>query len=173
MDWLAALLVPALLGFGGLVGFAVKSRMEEQQRAREGLASERRKIYADLLDPYIRIFALAKDKGDTGDIEKHILSSEYRKTALEVVLVGSDEAVDAYNDLMQTYFKGISSSTSSQIEALGRYGHLLLAIRKSLGHGATQLDEWDMLRHMITDLDEVVAKAGIQRKRRRSPRTSP
>ncbi len=108
---------------------------------------------------------MAKVKQDTKGIEEQILSIEYRKTALEVVLVGSDEAVDAYNDLMQAYFKGIPSSTEGQIEALGRYGQLLLAIRKSLGHGTTRLDKWDMLRHMVTDLDTVVEQAGLRRKR--------
>src|SRR5437867_1427649 len=67
VDWLAALLIAALFGVAGVIGFAVRSQLEEQQRARESLAGERRKIYADLLDPYIRIFALAKDKGETAD----------------------------------------------------------------------------------------------------------
>lgn len=169
MDFLEALAVPALLGLGGLIAWVIKSRLEEIRAAQERLASERRKLYAELLDPYIKIFARAKDQGSgqrakahMQEIEKQITSVPYRRTALEVVLIGSDEAVDAYNNLMQRFYKGQTGSPQESLETMQLLALLLLAIRKSLGNVATQLDEWDMLRHMITDLDDFLARAGIE-----------
>lgn len=176
MDWLEALAVPALLGMGGLIAWVVKSRLEEIRAAQERLASERRKLYADLLDPYIKIFARAKstsevDADATAQAASHELleqvsSVEYRRTALEVVLIGSDEVVDAYNDLMQRFYKGQADSPQEKLETMRLYAVLLLAIRKSLGNATTPLDEWDMLRHMITDIDEYLANAGIETRAR-------
>jgi hypothetical protein len=175
MDWLELLVLPALFGLGGLIGWAVKSRLEELQKAQERLASERRKLYADLLDPYVKIFAGAKGQIAPEDVQKQILSIDYRRTALEVVLIGTDEVVDAYNDLMQHFYKQQAEASGSSFETLRLYGVLLLAIRKSLGNSTTRLTEWDMLRHMITDIDEVLRQHGIERKRpvERRRRASP
>lgn len=166
---LEALAVPALLGLGGLIAWVVKSRLEEIRAAQERLASDRRKLYAELLDPYIRIFATTKDQGSgpqgkarMQEIEKQITSVAYRRSALEVVLIGSDEMVDAYNNLMQRFYKGQTGSSAESLQTMQLLALLLLAIRKSLGNSATRLDEWDMLRHMITDLDDFLAEAGIE-----------
>jgi hypothetical protein len=161
----AGLILTAVLGLGGLIGWVVKSRLEELQRAEERLASERRKLYAELLDPYIKILAGAKGQTDPEEVKEHILSVDYRKTALEVALIGNDEVVDAYNDLMQHFYKEEGGSSERPVETMRLLGVLLLAVRKSLGNAATELDEWDMLRHMIRDIDQTLQKTGIQRKR--------
>ena len=155
----------AVGGLGSWIGWALKSRLEELQRAQERLASERRKLYADLLDPYIKIFAAAKGQIATKNVEKQIVSIDYRRTALEVVLIGTDEVVDAYDDLMQHFYKQQAEASGDYFETLRLYGVLLLAIRKSLGNTTTQLDEWDMLKHMITDIDDVLQRTGVERKR--------
>jgi hypothetical protein len=165
MDWLQGLGVPVLLGVGGLFAWALRSRMEEVRSAQERLAGERRMLYAQLLDPYVRIFAAKGDEAVLSAVRNQILSPEYRKTALEVMLIGTDEVVQAYNDLMQYFYKQQAEPPGNPFETLHLYGVLLLAIRKSLGNTSTGLDEWDMLSHTITDLHQTLHQAGIQRKR--------
>ena len=158
------MVVPAILGVGGLFGWAIKSRTEELRAAQERLAGERRKLYAALLDPYVKVFASTKDPALVKDAEKQLISVDYRRTALEVVLIGDDNVVDAYNVLMQHFFKQ-GASAEDTFKPMRLYGVLLLAIRKSLGNAATKLDEYDMLTHMITDIDDVLREKGIQRTR--------
>lgn len=85
---------------GGIVTWFIKSRVEELQATEEKLRDERRKIYSEILEPYIRLFADLKGQGSAQAIKK-ITSYEYRKTAFELNLFGSDDVVMAYNNLMQ------------------------------------------------------------------------
>lgn len=162
MDWPQLLI--AILGAGGFSGlgtWAIRNRIEAIRAAQERLASDRRRLYADIVDPYVRIFAASGDHQKLEEIKQQILSVEYRKTALEIVLIGSDEVVDSYNDLMQHFYRMGGSTAQEPVEVLDLLGRLLVAIRRSLGNSATELDQWDMLRHMINDLEQSLARAGI------------
>ena len=53
MDWLQTI-GPALLAvIGGIVGWFLKSRTDELRVVEERLSSERRKVYSDLLEPFV------------------------------------------------------------------------------------------------------------------------
>ena len=53
MDWLQTI-GPALLAvIGGIVGWFLKSRTDELRIVEERLSSERRKVYSDLLEPFV------------------------------------------------------------------------------------------------------------------------
>ena len=58
---------------------------------------------------------------------------------------------------MQYTYKSEDSSEKDPKEMMRLWGVLLLEIRKSLGNRRTKLDEWDMLRGMIKDIDEFVS----------------
>lgn len=175
---LAGISTPVLLPLAGLLfaafGYVIRYSLDSLQRAQERLAPERRRLYADLLEPYIKVFAGIKQGGNTSEVEKLITSEAYRRTASEVVLIGSDEVVNCYSDLMQFTYESSRNKpidhSSRGYEMLRLYGLLLLAIRKSLGGGSTGLGEWDMLRHMINDLDELVAAGTIKPTRYRRHR---
>ena len=98
MDWLLALGPSLLVVLGGIIAWFLKSRVEELRATEKRLIEERRKIYDQILDPYIRLFADLKGQGPTEAIKK-ITSYDYRKTAFELNLIGSDEVVRAYNTL--------------------------------------------------------------------------
>jgi len=83
---------------GGIITWFLKSRVEELRATEERLREERRKIYGQILDPYIRLFADLKGQGPVQALKK-IGSYEYRKTAFDLNLFGSDEVVRAYNNL--------------------------------------------------------------------------
>ena len=98
MDWLQTLGPTILVIIGGIVTWFLKSRVEELRVIKEKLREDRRKIYEQILDPYIRLFADLKGQGSINAL-KEISSYEYRKTAFNLNLFGSDEVVRAYNNL--------------------------------------------------------------------------
>jgi hypothetical protein len=157
IDWIDFAVTPIV---AALVGFGVwyfQSRIERLRREQEKLHDVRRKVYAELLDPYIRMFSSVKDPQARARVVKQITSYDYKKTAFEFSLLGSDKVVRAFNKMMQ-YFYALEE-TGQQPDSrtmLTLWGGFLLEIRKSLTHGRTRLTERDMLRGLIKGVDEVV-----------------
>ena len=99
MEWLQILGPSLLIAIGGIIAWLLKTRVEELRATTEKLKEEQRKIYGQILEPYIRLFAASKGQGLSQAIQK-ITSYEYRKTAFDLNLVGSDKVVRAHNTLM-------------------------------------------------------------------------
>jgi hypothetical protein len=152
MEWVQILLPSLLVVIGGIIGWIVRSRTEEYRAVREKLRAEQRAIYHAILEPYIGIFADLKGEGVSKATQK-IVSYDYKKTAFDLNLIGSDEVVQAYNKMMQHSYKAEETGKQDPKEMMRLWGSLLLEIRKSLGNKNTKLDEWDMLRGMIKDID--------------------
>ncbi|HUT61540.1 MAG TPA: hypothetical protein VNA25_27170 [Phycisphaerae bacterium] len=155
MDWVDLLITPLA---GAAVGFGVwyfQSRIDALRRAQERLHDERRKAYAGVLEPFIRVFAGLKNPKESQKAMAHMSSFEYRRTAFEFNLIGSDNVVKAFNNLMQYIFRfGQQDSAESDPKALMRlWGLFLLEIRRDVGEPNTKLGHTDMLRAMITDID--------------------
>lgn len=152
MDWL----YPVLVVVGGILTWVVRSRFEEFREVERKLRDERRKIYSEILEPYVKLFAgISRGDGGANKITKQITSDEYRKAIFELGLIGSDEVVRAYNDLMQYFFKLGTTGTQDMRVTVRLWGKLRLEIRKSLGNKKTKLNEIDMLRGEITDIDKL------------------
>ena len=154
MNWIANL-APTLVGLvGGAIGWFLKSRLEAKRRDQEALRDERAKIYVDILMPFIRIFTdLSPARQE--EALREVKSVEYRKLAFRLALIGDDTVVRAWNRLWQTLFRMQTAKSSSPEELVLGLGDVLLAIRKSLGIKDTSLDNKDMLRWMITDIDKL------------------
>ncbi len=100
-------------------------------------------------------------KGKAVDVDKSdyaaekLLSLDYRKQAFRLSLVGSDEVVRAYNNLMQYFYQQEQQiSTSNEMKAkdiMALLGAFLLEVRKSTGNETTRLNNWDMLEWLLTD----------------------
>jgi len=157
MDWLQSLGPTLLVVLGGVIAWFIKSNIEEFRAIEEKLRKERRNIYVQILDPYIRLFADIKVKGPDEAL-KRITSYDYRKTAFELNLFGSDEVVRAYNNLMKHAYEVETTGIQDPKEMMRLWGKLLLEIRKSLGNKKTKLDEFDMLRAMVKDIDKLEHK---------------
>ena len=65
--------------------------------------------------------------------------------------------VQAYNALLQYGYKGEANENVEQRREmyLRLWGKLLLEIRKDVGNKDTKLDEFDMLRWLIRDIDKL------------------
>lgn len=151
MEWVVGVAVPILVAVGGVLGFLWRHRLEELRAAEERLSADRRKVYTDLLSPYTQLFTASSDKTK---VEQVMMSAEYRATAFDFMLIASDDAAQAYNDLMQFSYKTeLVGERSWGIMLL--YGQLLLEIRRSLGNKDSMLTRIDMLRFLIKDIDKL------------------
>jgi hypothetical protein len=154
MDWLQILGPTLLMVLGGIITWFIKSRIEELRAIEEKLREERRNIYAQILDPYIRLFADLKGKGPDEAL-KRVTSYAYRKTAFDLNLFGSDEVIRAFNNLMKHTYEAEATEKQDVGKTMCLWGKLLLEIRKSLGNKKTKLNELDMLRAMIKDMSTI------------------
>lgn len=78
----------------------LKHYIEVSNRGKEDIWAARRKLYMDILDPYITIFA-EFGKGSGGAEKKalnKITSLQYRKSVFEIKMIGSDNVIRAMND---------------------------------------------------------------------------
>ncbi|HUW14330.1 MAG TPA: hypothetical protein VM537_31700, partial [Anaerolineae bacterium] len=156
MDWLQALGPSLLIVLGGIITWFLKSRVEELRATEQRLQQERLKIYGQILDPYIRLFADLKPRGGpetTKRAVQQITSYQYKKTAFDLNLFGSDDVIRAYSALMAHTNEAESSGQQDPREMMRLWGALLLAIRRDLGSKSTRLNEFDMLSGMVKDVD--------------------
>jgi hypothetical protein len=158
IDWVD-FLVPPLVG--ALVGFGVwyfQSRLEALRREQERLHDDRRKVYADVLEPFVRIFAGIRNPKENQKALKHMLSVEYKRTAFEFSLIGADDVVKSFNALMQ-YVYSLDAEAEEKpdpTELIRLWGAFLLEIRRNVGDPKTKLLPVDMLRSQITDIDTII-----------------
>lgn len=138
-----------LLGFlssGTLIAW-IDNRYKKINSLEDKLREDRRKIYFDLLEPFVKLFNRENSREEA---ITYIVSEKYRRTSFEVTLIGSDAVVRAHGDLMQQTFHEVNEPK----KMIGSLAALLLELRKDLEHTNTKLTKKDMLRHMITDIDE-------------------
>ena len=151
------------LTFSALVGFAVwyfQNRIETARREREKLSEERRRIYIDILEPFIRIWVGIKTPKESDKALKIMLSYDYKKLTFELNLMGSDEVVHSLNELMQYIYKHETDTTNADpFELIKLMGELLLSIRMDLGNTKTGLTAIDMLKSQIKDVEKLYSAA--------------
>lgn len=164
INWLIALGPTLLVIVGGIITWIIKSKYEELLTIQEKLLEERRIIYKKILDPYIQLFSNLKNSNNVNEATRKLTSFEYKKTAFDLNLFGSDKVVLAYNEIMQYAYKSESTGNSGSAEILLLWGKLLLEIRKNLGNKKTKLKEIDMLKAMIKDIENVTRQSKDKQK---------
>ena len=155
MNLLYALGPSLLIIIGGLISWLLKYRYEKLQEVEEKLRLERRKIYIEILEPYITLFSL-DEKNKIGNAMKRILSADYKKTAFELCLFGSDDVVISYNNLLKYGSESEKTGKRNDKKMIKLFGNFLLEIRKSLVNEKTKLNEVDMLQNMIKDIHNIL-----------------
>ena len=153
MEWLQNIIPTLLVVTTGLITWFLKDKSEKLKYQREKLIEEKRQNYEKILEPIIRSLAGSKNKAEMAKAIKQIKSFEYKKTAFQLMLFGSDSAVDAYNEFFQFLYQ--NESDMKPHEMLNSLGKVILEIRKDLGNDKTALREYDMLRFVITDIDQL------------------
>lgn len=154
MNWINFIITPFV---AAAVGFAVwyfQTRIEEIRRTQDRLNDNQRTVYFEVLEPFIRTFAGVNNPKETQKALKQVLSVDYRKTAFEFSLIGSDDVVRAFNSMMQHIYSMEHNPERQSTILMRLWGELLLAIRKDVGNFKTRLTAKDMLRNQIKDIDE-------------------
>ena len=154
MDWLAQGTITIVVG---LAVWYLTSRVEAIRRETAKLQDERGKIYAQVLEPYIRLFAGTKDSSETEKAMTQVTSFEYRRALFQLNIMGSDDVILAMNRLMQYFYASERDSTPPElVEILPLWATVLLTIRRDLGNEGTKLEKVDMLRGQIKDIDQLM-----------------
>ena len=163
MDWsqdiLAPLIIVLVAGFSSVAGWLIRSKFEESRAIQQKLNEERRKTYSEILLPLISVLGNTNSKEGATKAVENILkdSNKFQKNRLDLVLFGSDNVVRAHNALWEYAYK---SESEENAEERGKtymrlWGRLLLEIRKDVGNKKTSLNEFDMLRWLIRDIDKL------------------
>ena len=157
MEWLQSLGPSLLMIIGGLIVWIIKSKIEELRAIEEKLREDRRKIYEQILDPYIQLFTNLEK---TEEAMKKITSYEYKKTSFNLYLFGSDSVIRAYNQMVKYAFESETSKTQESYKQMVviLWGKFMLEIRKSLGNKRTKLNELDMLEGLLKDMEKIKSK---------------
>ncbi len=163
MDWLQDILAPLIVlliaGFGSVIGWFVKSKDESSRAIQQKLNEERRKTYSEILSPLILILSNVKSKEGATGATQQILKDlpKFQKNRVDLVLFGSDNVVKAHNSFLAYMYKVNDGKDTGQKgeNTMKLWGKLLLEIRKDVGNKNTKLDELDMLRWLITDVDKL------------------
>ncbi|EGQ8523129.1 TPA: hypothetical protein NGU14_004426 [Vibrio parahaemolyticus] len=155
---------PIFVLFLTAVGWKFRQSIERKATLEEKLRDDRIEIYNQILEPFIILLmsnhAWLSDKKNKGKDKDQIavsqmLSLDYRKTSFKLSLIGSDEVVCSFNNLMQHFYsRGDNTDTPSTEELkkmMSLLGSFLLEIRKSMGNETTNLDNWGMLEWFMTD----------------------
>lgn len=149
-----------IFGGSGIIGVILnnllRSRIEKLQEVERNLRDERRKIYDKILAPYAKLFSALGNKSKMDEVVEDIKSENYKKATFDFKLIGSDYVIYAHNKMLQYTYDSEVSGNRDSVKMILLWGNLLLEIRKNLGNEKTKLNEIDMLRGMIKDIDKIL-----------------
>jgi hypothetical protein len=167
MDWLQDIWAPLVLllvgglvaGVGSVAGYFIRSRGEQSHAIRQKLNEERRKTYSEILLPFISVLANINRKEGSSKAVEQIMKdlTTFQKNRIDLVLFGSDDVVRAYNACWRYAYKVDAGENMEQrgVTYMQLWGKLLLEIRKDVGNKDTKLNEVDMLRWLISDIEKL------------------
>lgn len=106
------------------------------------------------------MFDQSKRGRQIGRKQQQAIENNLRRAMFDIKLMATDDVARAYDRLV-TGFTGESGSDEEAARRLvDLFGGLLLAMRKDLGNPATTLTELEMLRLIITDVDDYYLPSG-------------
>ena len=143
--------------------------IEQRWKKEEQLQPARIEVYSEILDPFIVTLmsdfawqVVQKTNSEfMGKSQAEValtkaFSLDYKRRGFELMLIGTDEVVEAYNDLTRYFHRHRDDWTDADsVGGLVLFGELVLAIRRSVGNEATKLDVWDMLYWGWSDIEEI------------------
>lgn len=128
--------------FGGLT-FLIEKRNETRKLTFES----RKKIYNELLQPFIDSMVAAQTNNKVDEKE---LNKKMTEIGVKLAIYGSDKVIDEYEK-----FRSIGKKPlENPYQILASFAKLVLAIRKDSGFPNTDMDEEKILKLYITDYEE-------------------
>jgi hypothetical protein len=167
IDYLSAIgsvATPIMVLILTAVSWKYRQSIERRIKLEEMLREDRIEIYNAILEPFIILLisdaAWQGDKKNKDRDKKQIavtkmLSLDYRKVSFKLSLIGSDDVVESFNNLMQYFYNqsgdGQNPDKSELREMMSLLGTFLLEIRRSMGNESTKIDNWGMLEWFLKD----------------------
>jgi len=154
---LIALLSPVLITVGGVISWLIKSKKESLQLAEQLSREKRLETYKEILDPYLTVLTPLAKKEEKDKALLKIPSSQYKKTAFDLITFGSDETVRSFNKLMQHAYKN-AERENNNTDNLVLFSDFVLNIRKDLYSKKTKLKNYETLEFTVTDIKDHIDK---------------
>lgn len=160
VDTIATISTPIIVLMLTGLGWSIRNRVDRAKELEEKLREDRIQIYNDILEPYMMLFTNGKPESGNQTYRElgalKVSSLEYKKASFRLSLIGSDEVLRTFNNLMQFFYTmgniPDNDRETSTLKLLSLFGKLLLEIRKSVGNETTNLTNFEMLEFLITDL---------------------
>lgn len=168
-DWITAIgviLTPLAVAFFGYRWSRQNQAAERQAAIDRQMQADRIAVYQELLKPFMIMFMndtawasaqarnrAYKNKTKEAVVQDLMWSEDWILNSFRLTLIGSDASVQAFNRLLDTARSQEGQSTANPKQRVELVANLLLEIRRSAGNEQTGLENWDMLKPFITDLD--------------------
>lgn len=168
-DWITAIgviLTPLAVAIFGYRWSRQSQAAERQAAIDRQMQADRIAVYQELLKPFMVMFMNDivwkneqtrnknyKNKTKEQVVQDLMWSENWIATSFRFTLIGSDAAVLAFNQLMDTARSQGGAPAMNPAQLVELFANLLLEIRRSAGNEQTGLENWDMLKPFITDLD--------------------
>ena len=162
----AAVLAAVVAAWIGAANRRALAQLERRANIDAQLGEKRRELYTNILKPWDILstpdFAWNRDPKTRGKDKEQLwvealLSMQYRQAMFQLTFIGTDEVVEALNDLMRHFYKWVANG-QQQADPPGELAKLLaallLAIRRGAGNDETRLDKWSMLEPFMYDARE-------------------
>ena len=129
MEWLDAIVNSGIVGaISAAIGYYLRKYFESIAKEREKLSSERRRVYIEILEPYIKVLTEIKSKSDRNPAVKTLLSFEYKKSLYKLNLIGSDEVIKSVNKFIAVSREINSDNSIKPEEIIKCWGELILKL---------------------------------------------
>ena len=156
MPWWEIVLSVTVPLLATAIGWRLRAWFAQRSLEQQRLYDSRSKLYMKVIEPYIQATRKMRTQKEVRELEKLMQSIEYRRAMVELTLIGSDEVVNAVNAFMSYSFQRDDGTDPGHMANFIRlWGRVHLAIRRDLGNSDTRLDEIDMFRHLITDIERL------------------
>jgi hypothetical protein len=156
MEYVSLILAPILAAVIGFLVWFLQNRISKIQEEQDKLFDQRREIYAEILEPFIRIHVGASDPEELARASAQLKSIEFKRNAFRFSLIAEDEVVRSFNDMIG-YIASFGNQSKRKPDGaviVEKWGAFLLVLRKSFGNKATELTERDVLRCLLNKLDD-------------------
>ena len=147
---IAAILVTAVLTW---IGHAVLTHQQRRLEIAKALEAKKRELYQTVMGTFFDMMKNSK----TGKVEPEKMVPVMFDIARDMSVYASDEVLRKYLE-MKSFQDG--PAVAEPLGILMWFGELIIAMRKDLGHSTTLVKPADVLRLVVTDFDQQVAKIG-------------
>jgi hypothetical protein len=151
-----ALLSPILISIGGIISWLLKSKNESLQLAEQLSREKRLETYKKILNPYLTVLTPLATAEEKNKALKELPTTEYKKTAFDLVTFGSDATVRSFNRLLQHSFNNTIKNDNT--DNLVLFSDLILNVRKDLYSKRTKLKNYETLEFTVTDIKDHIEK---------------